>query len=179
MYLFHSFFSKPLTLGFHGTLFEKRWIRPIWASCKVKITVDCQDQYQISSISLEYRQLKCDERPPLSALNPKCFDNLVRKRRHFMSALYYLDITVLKQVETQDNSAMHPLSLQLLFNCHLRDRILATRWFKYDRHYLCVNKSQFVPVIFEPPCTFGAGATEREYETISAAFLEILQWRNP
>jgi hypothetical protein len=29
-----------------------------------------------------------------------------------------------------------------------------TRWFKYDREYLCVNKSQFVPVIFEPPCTF-------------------------
>jgi hypothetical protein len=27
------------------------------------------------------------------------------------------------------------------------------RWFKYDRNWLCVNKSQFVPVIFEPPCT--------------------------
>jgi hypothetical protein len=28
-----------------------------------------------------------------------------------------------------------------------------TRWFKYDRDDLCVNKSQSVPVIFEPPCT--------------------------
>jgi hypothetical protein len=28
-----------------------------------------------------------------------------------------------------------------------------TRWFKYDRDYLSVNKSQFVPVIFESPCT--------------------------
>jgi hypothetical protein len=27
-----------------------------------------------------------------------------------------------------------------------------TGWFKYDRDDLCVNKSQFVPVIFEPPC---------------------------
>ena len=27
-----------------------------------------------------------------------------------------------------------------------------TRWFKYDWDYLCVNKSQFVPVIFVPPC---------------------------
>jgi hypothetical protein len=27
-----------------------------------------------------------------------------------------------------------------------------TRWFKYDRDYFCVNKSQFVPVIFQPPC---------------------------
>jgi hypothetical protein len=30
--------------------------------------------------------------------------------------------------------------------------ILYTRWFKYDRDDLCINKSQFVPVIFEPPC---------------------------
>jgi hypothetical protein len=28
-----------------------------------------------------------------------------------------------------------------------------TRWFKYDRDDLCVNKSQFIPVIFETPCT--------------------------
>ena len=27
------------------------------------------------------------------------------------------------------------------------------RWFKYDRDYLCINKPQSVPVIFEPPCT--------------------------
>jgi hypothetical protein len=29
---------------------------------------------------------------------------------------------------------------------------ICTRWFKYDRDYLCVNKSHFVPVIFEPLC---------------------------
>ena len=29
---------------------------------------------------------------------------------------------------------------------------ICTRWFKYDRDDLCVSKSQFVPVIFEPPC---------------------------
>ena len=29
-----------------------------------------------------------------------------------------------------------------------------TRWFKYDQDDFCVNKSQFVPVIFEPPCTY-------------------------
>jgi hypothetical protein len=32
-------------------------------------------------------------------------------------------------------------------------RLECTRWFKHDRDDLCVNKSQFVPVIFEPPCT--------------------------
>jgi hypothetical protein len=30
--------------------------------------------------------------------------------------------------------------------------VVNTRWFKYDQDYLCVNKSQFVPVMFEPPC---------------------------
>ena len=37
---------------------------------------------------------------------------------------------------------------------HLLFRVIKsfTRWFKYDRDWLCVNKSQFVPVIFEPPC---------------------------
>jgi hypothetical protein len=34
---------------------------------------------------------------------------------------------------------------------------VCTRWFKYDRDYLCVNKSQFVPVIFQPPCTICEG----------------------
>jgi hypothetical protein len=29
---------------------------------------------------------------------------------------------------------------------------LITGWFKYYRDDLCVNNSQFVPVIFEPPC---------------------------
>jgi hypothetical protein len=38
--------------------------------------------------------------------------------------------------------------------CHhiFGSKQLCTRWFKYDRDDLCVNKSQFVPVIFEPPC---------------------------
>jgi hypothetical protein len=35
----------------------------------------------------------------------------------------------------------------------LNKLVLNTRWFKYDRDDLCVNKSQFVPVIFEPPCS--------------------------
>jgi hypothetical protein len=34
----------------------------------------------------------------------------------------------------------------------LVEKLWCTRWFKYDRDWLCVNKSQFVPVIFEPPC---------------------------
>ena len=39
------------------------------------------------------------------------------------------------------------------YSTSLHSRLTCTRWFKYDRDDLCVNKSQFVPVIFEPPCT--------------------------
>jgi hypothetical protein len=35
----------------------------------------------------------------------------------------------------------------------IKSHNIGTRWFKYDRDDLCVNKSQFVPVIFEQPCT--------------------------
>jgi hypothetical protein len=41
----------------------------------------------------------------------------------------------------------------LFINESIVTDIRNTRWFKYDRDYLCVNKSQFFPVIFEPPCT--------------------------
>jgi hypothetical protein len=35
----------------------------------------------------------------------------------------------------------------------MSEQTATTKWFKYDWDYLCVNKSQFVPVLFEPPCT--------------------------
>jgi hypothetical protein len=44
---------------------------------------------------------------------------------------------------------LHALPISAIF----LDYTTYTRWFKYDRDDLCVNKSQFVPVIFEPPCT--------------------------
>jgi hypothetical protein len=58
--------------------------------------------------------------------------------------------TTQPQNYTQSASTIHvtqqnPYSIALIF-------ITITRWFKYDRDYLCVNKSQFVPVVFEPPC---------------------------
>jgi hypothetical protein len=49
-----------------------------------------------------------------------------------------------------------------------------TRCFKYDRDYLCVNKSQFVPVIFEPPCIKAAEA--RNIHLANSAFYAI--WIN-
>jgi hypothetical protein len=49
-----------------------------------------------------------------------------------------------------------PLNMLVARNSHIhcvrKTRRFCTRWFKYDRDELCVNKSQFVPVIFEPPC---------------------------
>ena len=48
-----------------------------------------------------------------------------------------------------NNSARYLNNSKVQLTC-----TLITRWFKYDRDYFCVNKSQFVPVIFEPPCIF-------------------------
>jgi hypothetical protein len=54
-------------------------------------------------------------------------------------------------------SRSHSMNSSLLLRLDLSHDLLSyqqiTRWFKYDRDDLCVNKSQFVPVIFEPPCT--------------------------
>ena len=45
-----------------------------------------------------------------------------------------------------------------------------TRWFKCDRDYLCVNKSHFVPVIFELPCK-REDKTQGSLEKIRCSFL--------
>jgi hypothetical protein len=54
-----------------------------------------------------------------------------------------------------------PTKLSASFTKRPRERVkqtyelcTSTRWFKYDRDWLCVNKSQFVPVIFKPSCNF-------------------------
>ena len=46
-----------------------------------------------------------------------------------------------------------------------------TRWFKYDRDRLYVNKSQFVPVIFETPCIF-------ERSVVDIDWIDLAQDRN-
>jgi hypothetical protein len=53
-----------------------------------------------------------------------------------------------------------------------------TRWFKYDRDCLCVNKSQFVPVIFEPPCKLTPFTTNfwglgQDWRTFLRTFAQI------
>jgi hypothetical protein len=50
-----------------------------------------------------------------------------------------------------DQNTFRPIP-EKVFCQKIRLFINYTRWFKYDRDDLCVNKSQFVPVIFEPPC---------------------------
>jgi hypothetical protein len=46
-----------------------------------------------------------------------------------------------------------------------------TRWFKYDRDDLCVNKSQFVPVIFEPPCKLSSHTFKEKKKKKSYVFV--------
>jgi hypothetical protein len=55
---------------------------------------------------------------------------------------------------------------------------LNTRWFKYDRDDLCVNKSQFVPVIFEPPCTNTMEPDRRQHDRTATCFRPAIFFRN-
>ena len=55
------------------------------------------------------------------------------------------------------NKQVYVLSI-FYFTKNLRNAVVITRWFKYDRDDLCVNESQFVPVIFEPPCKYSERA---------------------
>ena len=48
--------------------------------------------------------------------------------------------------------ALQPMSA--MASSFLKRFLKHTRWFKYDRDCLCVNKPVTVPVIFEPPCTW-------------------------
>jgi hypothetical protein len=59
-----------------------------------------------------------------------------------------------------------------------------TKWFKYDWDYLCVKKSQFVPVIFEPPCIyteviflFSAYVLEKTEIELYTHYTRLCLWR--
>jgi hypothetical protein len=81
---------------------------------------------------------------------------------HFMVQIFNGKLTVSLQTKTFPSffttwrltavlTRVHHWSCSERVCRHLRCNV-STRWFKYDRDDLCVNKSQFVPVIFEPPC---------------------------
>ena len=46
---------------------------------------------------------------------------------------------------------------------------IITRWFKYERDYLCVNKPVTVPVIFEPPCILQCKVQKTRFATAQQA----------
>jgi hypothetical protein len=55
-------------------------------------------------------------------------------------------------------------------------RMKYTRCFKYDRDYLCVNKSQFVPVIFEPPCRKNGKTYLQKIQNLKPGFRVRVSW---
>jgi hypothetical protein len=74
--------------------------------------------------------------------------------------------------QLEDEAVVGTLCAELIQN---------TRWFKYDRDDLCVNKSQFVPVIFEPPCNLEVFASSFSFcksaELTSAYLTAVVQPR--
>jgi hypothetical protein len=57
----------------------------------------------------------------------------------------------LKQRKKNNNSVQFTRERERVHYCVRSE--WSTTWFKYDRDYLCVNKSQFVPLTFKPLCT--------------------------
>jgi hypothetical protein len=57
-----------------------------------------------------------------------------------------------------------------------------TRCFKYDRDDLCVNKPQFVPVIFEPPCILNELQTRpfcvKSTTVTINGYVVLVKWRD-
>jgi hypothetical protein len=51
--------------------------------------------------------------------------------------------------------------------------LLNTRWFTYDRDDSCVNKSQFVPVIHEPPCIWKEERTQNSIRCFPGIHLQF------
>jgi hypothetical protein len=74
---------------------------------------------------------------------------------------FYQNLNIITRGSGYKNVTFWPVVCFLLVLCFydsipqtvlLTVQLSYTRWFKYDRDDLCVNKSQFVLVIFEPPC---------------------------
>jgi hypothetical protein len=64
--------------------------------------------------------------------------------------------------------------IRLYLVIHLTDGLHNTRWFKYDRDCFCVNKSQFVPDIFEPFCTYHTAVIGRFFWTLQTQWFRII-----
>ena len=101
-------------------------------------------------------------RPPSpGALDPAILENVKRLVPRVQQArLYLLQQTGPNSFLVVGDSPEHKYRVvigpQVWFISYFKFSLTlsgyCTRWFKYDWDYLCVNKSQFVPVIFEPPC---------------------------
>ena len=85
-----------------------------------------------------------------SVSKDRCLPQIAR-RTESLNALTRINIKLIRcrhyWIECDSSGCYEKRSFYRLYMNSPRN----TRWFKYDRDDLCVNKSQFVPVIFEPP----------------------------
>jgi hypothetical protein len=122
-----------------------------WIALSMRVSITVSLSFPLTCFPLTCLSL-------LSVLNaPVClYYSFILGRKVNLNSALHLSVFVLKlrvsspvvrylPVLARLSTYVYVLSTRLHFPVN-------TRWFKYDRAYLCVNKSQFVPVIFEPPC---------------------------
>ena len=108
-------------------------------------------QYPHVFLRSSNRCLRILPRPPATSVPSSIFPSIMYFRRQFL--LFTVCRIFLSSFTPCNTSSFLTRLVQLIFSIFLTfQNFPRTRWFKYDRDDLCVSKSQFVPVIFEPPC---------------------------
>jgi hypothetical protein len=89
-----------------------------------------------------------------SYLNHLVFNltEIFRIKRNGYVYIFYFDVNFTVHAEHLNNTKLPTYIHNVIV--HVSWRLFITKWFKYDLDDLCVNKSQSVPVIFEPPCNY-------------------------
>jgi hypothetical protein len=125
------------------------------------------------SVTLVIQHAKCVRHVVLSSVASPAipyFSTLSHKRHNFRKKLLSIKCVfrfslrllserclILSSIQRGIVINVHRSSCSALSLCQVLIELKCsqhTRWFKYDRDYLCVNKAHFVPVIFESPCIF-------------------------
>ena len=134
-----------------------------WFETQKKIKINLQTNAMDQSPSWEAHWVSAAQETPCVLWNPKVHHRIHNSSPH-VPILGQIDpvrashstslISILRSKSYVKIRSRRTFGVTRLFPDHnLVEWRQCTRWFKYDRDDLCVNKSQFVPVIFEPPCT--------------------------
>jgi hypothetical protein len=170
-------------LCYHGTnvtITYSLYLVGVWVQCGVNM---CLTYWWGRQLIIHCNFWQQYDLPPLKVvmttdlLNPGCTPDVLRKKNvcsspHQCPNFYLISNVTFYKPLFRDISTCYfycpkqYICIKMTVYWNYTVSMLCTRWFKYDRDDLCVNKSQFVPVIFEPPCTILAVFNSVKFEAM-------------